>query len=359
MSKGMNDARNLVRKIIHIDMDAFYASVEIRDNVLIKGRPVAVGGDPESRGVIATANYKARKFGIRSAMPSWKAKQLCPDLLIVFPNFEKYKQESFAIHAILREFTEVIEPLSLDEAYLDVTDSILCGGSATLIAKEIRKRIWKERHLTASAGVAPNKFLAKVASDWKKPNGLFIITPPQVEAFVKELPIEKIYGIGQVAAQKLHSLDIYTCGELQKLDLASLNKHFGSRAWPLYELSRGIDQRPVLVDHIRKSLSVESTFTHDLPTLENCLEQIPELYQRLMNRYDKIKYQYNIKKPFVKVKFADFTTTSVESSLYLKSDLNSYDALVKIGWERKKYPVRLLGLGVSLNSCEEIQLTLF
>lgn len=347
------------RKIIHIDMDAFYASVEMRDNPAIKFRPVAVGGDPESRGVIATANYQARKYGVRSAIPSWKAKQLCPDLLIVFPNFEKYKHESRAIQAILRDFTEVVEPLSLDEAYLDVSESTLLGGSATLIAKEIRKRIWKERHLTASAGVAPNKFLAKVASDWKKPNGCFVITPPEVETFVKELPIEKIYGIGHVTAQKLHSLDIYTCGELQKLDLMSLNEHFGQRAWSLYELCRGIDPRPVLVDHIRKSLSVESTFIHDLQTLDSCLEQIPELYQKLMNRYEKIKHHYSIKKPFIKVKFADFVTTTVESTLYPQFDLNSYYALIKIGWERKKEPVRLLGLGLNLNISEEIQLTLF
>lgn len=347
------------RKIIHIDMDAFYASVEIRDNPKIKSRPVAVGGDPESRGVIATANYHARKFGVRSAMPSWKAKQICPDLLIVYPNFEKYKQESRSIHEILRQFTEVIEPLSLDEAYLDVTEATLFGGSATLIAKEIRKRIWKERHLTASAGVASNKFLAKVASDWKKPNGLYVITPEEVEAFIKKLPIEKMYGIGHVAAQKLHSLDVYTCGDLQQMDLFCLNKHFGSRAWNLYELCRGIDQRPVLVDHIRKSLSVESTFLHDLQTLESCLEQIQELYQRLMHRYEKIKHHYHIKKPFVKIKFADFTTTTVENALYLQSDLNSYYALIKIGWERKKFPVRLLGLGVNLNISEEIQLTLF
>lgn len=347
------------RKIIHIDMDAFYASVETRDNPALKSRPIAVGGDPENRGVIATANYKARKYGVRSAMPSWKAKQLCPDLLIIFPNFEKYKQESHAIHAIFHEFTDLIEPLSLDEAYLDVSDSTLFGGSATLIAKEIRRRIWKERHLTASAGVAPNKFLAKVASDWKKPNGIFVITPQEVETFVKQLPVEKIYGIGHVAAQKLHALGIYTCEELQKFDLMYLNEHFGSRAWNLYELCRGIDNRPVMVDHIRKSLSVESTFHQDLQTLENCLEQISELYQRLMKRYEKIKDHYQIKKPFIKIKFADFTSTTVESILYPQSDIASYRALIKIGWERKKKPVRLIGLGVNLTLNEEIQLTLF
>lgn len=347
------------RKIIHIDMDAFYASVEMRDNPALKFRPVAVGGDPGRRGVIATANYIARKYGVRSAMPSWKAKQLCPDLLIIFPNFEKYKQESRAIQEVFRSFTEIIEPLSLDEAYLDVSESEVFGGSATLIANEIRRKIWEERGLTASAGVAPNKFLAKVASDWNKPNGLFVITPEEVESFIKQLPIEKIFGIGHVMAQKLHSQDIYTCAELQQLDIASLHEHFGSRAWNLYELSRGIDNRPVNVERIRRSLSVESTFIHDLQTLDSCLEQIPDLYRRLMNRYEKIKNHYHIKKPFVKVKFADFMTTTVESAIYSLSDLESYHALIKIGWERKQKPVRLLGLGFSLSVDEEIQLTLF
>ena len=349
----------LIRKIIHIDMDAFYASVEIRDNPALKLRPVAVGGDPQGRGVIATANYLARKYGVRSAMPSWKAKLLCPDLLIILPDFEKYKEESRAICEIFHSFTDIIEPLSLDEAFLDVSKSEAFGGSATLIAKEIRRQIWEERHLTASAGVAPNKFLAKVASDWNKPNGLCVITPEDIEAFVNQLPVEKISGIGHVMAKRLHALNIYTCGELQQLNVDNLHEHFGSRAWNLYELCRGIDRRPVTIERIRKTLSVEMTFLYDLQTLESCLEQIPELYQRLMVRYGKIRNHYRIKKPFIKIKFADFMTTTVESALYLLSDIPSYNALIRIGWERKKQPVRLLGLGVSLSVDEEIQLTLF
>lgn len=347
------------KKIIHIDMDAFYASVEMRDNPTFKRYPLAVGGNPERRGVIATANYQARKYGVRSAMPSWKAKQLCPDLLIIPPNFDKYKEESGAIQEIFRSFTEIIEPLSLDEAYLDVSESNACGGSATLIAREIRRRIWIERRLTASAGVAPNKFLAKVASEWNKPNGLFVITPEQIEAFVKQLPVEKIFGIGHVMAQKLHALNIYTCAELQQWEVTSLQEHFGSRAWNLYELCRGIDNRPVTVERTRKSLSVESTFSQDLQTLESCLEQVPELYQKLMIRYARIKHAYQIKKPFVKVKFADFITTTVENVLYSSFELESYKALIQMGWERRKQPVRLLGLGISLSADEEIQLTLF
>ncbi|MBA2367949.1 MAG: DNA polymerase IV [Candidatus Protochlamydia sp.] len=347
------------KKIIHLDMDAFYASVEMRDNPALKSLPIAVGGDPRGRGVIATANYKARKYGVRSAMPSWKAQQLCPDLVIIYPNFDKYKQESRAIHEIFHAFTDIIEPLSLDEAFLDVSDAEAFGGSATLIAKEIRQRIWAELRLTASAGIAPNKFLAKVASDWKKPNGLFVIRPEEVDAFIQELPIEKISGIGHVTAKRLHLSGIRTCGELQLLDLPQLVEHFGSRAWTLYELSRGIDNRAVITERIRKSLSVESTFVQDLSTLEACLEQIPGLFRRLMGRYGKVSDQYEIKKPFAKVKFADFTTTTVESLLYPEADLHSYSALIQIGWDRKQIPVRLLGLGVNLNAGVERQLTFF
>lgn len=340
-------------------MDAFYASVEMRDHPALKFRPIAVGGDPNERGVIATANYLARKYGVRSAMPSWKAKQLCPDLLILFPHFDKYKQESRLIQNIFRDYTDLIEPLSLDEAFLDVSEASACRGSATLIAKEIRKRIWKERQLTASAGVAPNKFLAKIASEWKKPNGLFVISPEEVDEFVKHLPVEKIFGIGQVATKKMHSLDIYTCEDLQKLDLSTLSEYFGTRAWHLHEICRGIDNRSVVVDYIRKSLSVEMTFPSDFQSIENCMEYIQELYQKLMIRYEKIKEQYQIKKPFIKIKFTDFTTTTVESNLYPHPTIETYFKLIQLGWARKQAPVRLLGLGLNLSFKEEIQLTLF
>lgn len=355
----MNEKSHPPKKIIHVDMDAFYASVEMRDDPKLKRFPIAVGGDPKGRGVIATANYKARKFGVRSAMPSWKAKKLCPDLVIIFPNFDKYKMESRAIQEIFLSFTDSIEPLSLDEAYLDVTHSDAFGGSATLIARDIRKRIWDERRLTASAGVAPNKFLAKVASDWNKPNGMFVLPPQKVDEFMKDLPIEKIFGIGHVMAKKLHGSDLYTCGDLQNLSLEDLHEMFGKRAWSLYELCRGIDHDPVKVDRQRKSLSVEVTFLEDLPTIESCFEQIPDLFQRLMRRYERIKKEYKIKKPFIKVKFSDFSVTTVESILYPQHSLETYKALIKIGWERKKEPVRLLGLGFSLHTDVEQQLLLF
>jgi DNA polymerase-4 len=347
------------RKIIHIDMDAFFASVEMRDNPSLKAFPIAVGGDPKGRGVIATANYKARKFGVRSAMPSWKALQLCPDLRILPSNFEKYKQESRAINEIFQMFTDIIEPLSLDEAFLDVTSTQAFGGSATLIAEQIRGQIWDKLQLTASAGVAPNKFLAKVASDWNKPNGFFVITPEEVSDFVKHLPVEKIPGIGSVATQKLHSLDIFTCEELQQMDLSLLHDHFGARAWGLHKRSFGIDTSPVRIERTRKSISVECTFLKDLLTLEECLEQVPPMYEKLMQRYSKHLGFYRIKKPFIKLKFSDFTTTTVETVLYPLSTISSYHELIKMGWERKKQAVRLIGLGMSLNDSEEIQLTLF
>lgn len=347
------------RKIIHIDMDAFYASIEMRDNPRLKTHPIAVGGDPQSRGVIATANYKARKYGVRSAMPSWKAVKLCPDLKIIYPDFKKYKQESEAIHEIFHHFTDLIEPLSLDEAYLDVTHCQIFNGSATYIAKEIRRLIWKERRLTASAGIAPNKFLAKVASDWNKPNGFYTIAPKDVDDFVKELPIENIFGIGRVTAKKFHSLNIYTCGDLQKLDLLELREHFGNRAWNLYELCRGIDHRPVIVDRVRKTLSVETTFLKDLLSLEECINEVPNLYEDLLSRYKKIKNEYTIKKPFLKVKFADFTITRVESIVFPLANLSNYQELMKIAWDRRKQPVRLLGVGFHLDQRELVQLTLF
>lgn len=336
-------------------MDAFYASVEMRDNPLLKSRPIAVGGDPGKRGVIATANYLARKYGIRSAMPSWKAMKLCPDLLILFPDFAKYKRESEAIRDIFLSFTEIIEPLSLDEAFLDVSGATIFGGSATWIAQEICRRISSERGLTASAGVAPNKFLAKVASDWNKPNGLFVVPPGDIEAFMKDLPIEKLWGVGQVMAQKVHLLNIHTCGQLQQFDLFKLHDHFGNRAWSLFELCRGIDKRPVEAEHIRKSISVETTFLHDLQNLESCLEEMNELYTSLVRRYEKLISQYAIKKPFVKVKFADFRVTTVENMLYPTPTLDNYKALVAIGWARRKLPVRLIGVGISVDPNKEKQ----
>ena len=252
--------RTSVRKIIHIDCDCFYAAIEMRDDPQLAGRPLAVGGAAERRGVIATCNYEARAWGVRSAMPTRQALKLCPDLLVVKPRMEAYRLASRQIHAILREYSERIEPLSLDEAYVDVSEASHCGGSATRMAREIRQRVWQELRITVSAGVAPNKFLAKIASDWRKPNGLFVITPDEVEDFVAALPVSRLHGVGKVTADKLSRLGITLCSDLREWDKLALLREFGSFGERLWGLARGIDERAVEADSRRQSVSVEHTF---------------------------------------------------------------------------------------------------
>ena len=281
-----DDAREKARKIIHIDMDCFYAAVEMRDDKSLRNRPLAVGGDPSRRGVISAASYEARKFGVHSALSSARAKKLCPNLIIVHPNMKKYAEESRKIRAVFHQFTNLVEALSLDEAYLDVTGSNHFKGSATLIASEIRKIILKETGLTASAGIAPNKFLAKVASDWKKPNGQFVITPDKVYAFVLKLPVQKIWGVGKVTAEKMAKIGLKTCGDLQKLSINDLCSHFGSFGIHLYDICRGKDDRPVVTSRERKSLSIEETFSDDLRNYEECKGQLPILFKKFLKRFE-------------------------------------------------------------------------
>jgi DNA polymerase-4 len=244
------------RKIIHVDCDCFYAAIEMRDDPSLASKPLAVGGSADRRGVIATCNYEARSYGVRSAMASGQALKLCPDLLIVKPRMDVYKAVSREIQSIFRDYTDLIEPLSLDEAYLDVTASPHFAGSATRIAQDIRRRVSQELHITVSAGVAPNKFLAKIASDWKKPNGLFVITPDQVEDFVAALPVNKLHGVGKVTADKLGRLGIRTCSDLREWNKLALVKEFGSFGERLWGLARGIDDRIVHNDSRRQSVSV-------------------------------------------------------------------------------------------------------
>lgn len=341
-----------MRKIIHIDADSFYASVEIRENPALATLPVAVGGSPDKRGVIATCNYIARDFGVRSAMSSAKALQLCPNLVFVNPTFELYRTVSRQMQQIFREYTEIIEPLSLDEAYLDVSACEQCQGSATRIAEEIRQKVHQQLRLTVSAGVANNKFLAKVASDWNKPDGIFVITPKQADAFVRQLPITKINGVGKVTAKKMASLGIKNCADLQTFSQASLTEHFGSYGSRLFELARGIDERPVQFNRVRKSQSVEYTFDHDLPSLDAVLDKSVDVYDELLRRYGKICDQYLVTKRFVKVKFADFTQTTLEESMgsYSRNwqSISDYTQLIEAAWRRQGKPVRLLGMGVRL-----------
>lgn len=333
-----------MRKIIHCDADCFYAAIEMRDDPSLRNKPIAVGGSSDRRGVIFTCNYEARKFGIHSAMPSSTARRLCPDLILVPHRMDVYKQVSQQMRAIFYDYTELVEPLSLDEAYLDVSESTLHHGSATRIANEIRQRIKTELGITVSAGIAPNKFLAKVASDWNKPDGQFVIPPSSIENFIAALPVKKIHGVGKSMSAKLAELGISTCEDLQKFSIFDLSQRFGQMGARLYRLSRGIDDREVTVNRRRKSLSVENTFSQDLTDLHHCLKEITPLTQQLASRLQRVDDDYKIVKLFVKIKFSDFSITTIErgaSSLHI----NEFQELCKEAHSRKNLSVRLLGVG--------------
>jgi DNA polymerase-4 len=336
-------------KIIHIDMDCFYAAIEMRDNPALKNKPVAVGGESDRRGVLCTCNYLARQYGVRSAMPTAYAYRLCPDLIVVPVNMAKYRQVAQAIHEIFHEFTEQVEPLSLDEAFLDVSDTPHYHGSATWIANAIRQKIWQEEHLTASAGIAPNKLLAKIASGWKKPNGLFTITPDEIAAFMEELPVEQLWGVGRVTAEKLHRMNLTTCADLQKVSLLELITVFGKLGQHLYDQCRGIDHRTVKAMRTRKSLSVEETFAHDIAQLSQCIQPLTELYARLIRRLQTSTSTLAIKNQFVKIKLSDFTLKTAEiASHAIRFDLY-WDLLEKL-LINSEQPIRLLGIGVHFDS---------
>lgn len=351
-----------MRKIIHCDCDCFFVAVEVRDNPALKGLPVAVGGATNRRGVISTCSYEARQFGVHSAMATATALCLCPQLVLLPHRFDAYKAASQAIRHIFLDYTDIIEPLSLDEAFLDITHSqkpaaLSLKGSATLIAQEIRQRIEQEVGITASAGIAPNKFLAKVGSDWNKPNGQFVLTPDQVDDFVKTLPVRKIFGVGKVTGEKLKQLGVETCNDLQQYSLASLSERFGKFGQRLYELSRGIDERPVKVSRVRKSMSVEHTYSSDLTSLESCKASLPKLLSELNERLKKRPKDLAIGTPILKMKFTDFTRTTVEHAGHTLS-LETLEALCEQAYERKKIPVRLLGVGVKLKSSDKLELNM-
>jgi DNA polymerase IV len=256
-----------VRKIVHIDMDAFYASVEQRDDPHLRGKPVVVAWRG-NRSVVCAASYEARRFGVRSAMPAIRAERLCPDAVFLPPDFPRYRAVSRLVREIFKRHTDRIEPLSLDEAYLDVSENKTGLPTATRVARAIRKQIREELKLTASAGVAPNKFLAKIASDWRKPDGLFVIQPEEIDSFLLPLPVSRLPGVGKVTEEKLKNFDIRTVGELRKLDLSALQGHFGQYGVRLYELARGIDKSEVIPDRPTQSVSAEDTFEHDVPLTE-------------------------------------------------------------------------------------------
>lgn len=336
------------RKIIHCDCDCFFAAVEMRDDPALEGLPVAVGGS-ERRGVVAACNYLAREFGIHSAMPMAKARRLCPNLIVVPPSFEKYRNVSQQIRKVFLSYTNLVEPLSLDEAFLDVSASHECAGSATLIARQIKTRIHQQVGITVSAGVAPNKFLAKIASDWDKPDGLFVITPDQVDEFVRALAVGKIFGVGQATEKKLHALGVETCADLRGLALPVLIERFGRMGKRLYDLCRGIDHRAVKPDRRRKSLSVEHTYAGDLLSLADCLDELNTLYDKFVTRLSRVDSSYRIDRQFMKLRFSDFTTTTIERRFADGPVLESYQKLCGEAWERGGRPVRLMGLGVRLS----------
>ena len=341
----MPDSPESIRKIIHIDCDCFFASVEMLDNPKLTGTPFAVGGSPNKRGVIATCSYEARQFGIHSAMASAHAKRLCTQLRIIPPRIERYKEVSQQIQHIFSQYTDQIEPLSLDEAYLDVSDQQQHQGSATRMAQAIRQQIHQSIGITVSAGIAPNKLLAKIASDWNKPNNLFVLTPDAVTAFMKPLPIDKLPGVGRATQNKLNTLGIYKCEDTLRYSPADLQQHLGSFGFRLHSLAQGIDDRPVKRNEFKKSLSVEHTYNSDLSDLQHCLAQLPGLRKQLLKRLNPQKEPQPISKAFVKIKFSDFTQTTAECCSQDPQPF-TFQQLCREAYNRGQKPVRLIGLGL-------------
>lgn len=359
--------KNLLRKIIHIDMDAFYASVEQRDFPNFRERPLAVGGSPDGRGVVAAASYEARKYGVRSAMSSRQALQLCPHLLFTPPRFDIYKDVSTRIRAIFKRYTDIIEPLSLDEAYLDVTEDKLKIGSALEIAKQIKDAIRKELSLTASAGVSINKFIAKIASDYHKPDGLTFIGPSKIIPFMEALPIDKFFGVGKVTAQKMKGKGIHYGKDLKKYSEEELVRYFGKSGKFYFHIVRGEDNRPVQPNRISKSIGAEDTFETDISDLIILKAELQNLVLKVERRIDnKAKIGRTVT---LKVKFSDFTqiSRSYTSIYYINSYSDIYAQVEKLfnnlDLDGKK--VRLLGVTLSnfyeedLKKLESNQLSLF
>ncbi|MDD5150453.1 MAG: DNA polymerase IV [Flavobacterium sp.] len=341
------------RKIIHIDMDAFFASVEQMDNPNLRGKPIAVGG-AENRGVVAAASYEARKFGVRSAISGVLAKKNCPDLIFVRPRFERYKEISSKIRKIFYDYTDLVEPLSLDEAYLDVTVNKKGNPSATLLAQEIRLRILNEVGLTASAGISINKFVAKIASDYNKPNGQKTVNPDEVISFLEVLPIRKFYGVGKVTTEKMYQLGIFTGLELKSKSLEFLEKHFGKSGNFYYNVVRGIHNSEVKSDRITKSVAAEHTFDINLSSEIFMMEQLENIANSLEKRLKK--HRIAGKTVTLKIKYSDFTQQTRSKTLpYFIFDKGLILETVKelLYQERMKDSVRLLGISLSNLNTEE------
>jgi len=343
------DTTDDVRRILHCDMDCFYAAVHMRDDPSLVGRPVVVGGDPSGRGVVAAASYEARRFGIHSAMPAARARRQCPETVFIRPDFRLYRRESDLIFAIYRELTPLVQTLSLDEAYLDVTDHLEPFGSATAIAVEIRRRVWAERRLTVSVGVGPNKLVAKIASDFDKPDGLTVVRPSQVEAFLAPLPVRRLYGIGPASERRLHELGIDTVADLRELSLDRLLAAFGHWGRSLWAAARGRDDRPVKPHQERKSLSTERTFSTDLEGLDAMGEVLDRMADEVGTGL--AKRELAACTITLKVRYSDFVT--VTRAHTISTPTASPETLAAIAHdllrrtEAATRPVRLLGLGGS------------
>ncbi|MGY4675067.1 DNA polymerase IV [Ursidibacter arcticus] len=338
---------NISRKIIHIDMDCFYASIEMRENPTLIGKAVAVGGSANQRGVLTTCNYEARKFGLHSAMPTAQALKLCPQLVLLPVNMSLYKEVSAQIHQIFQRYTSIIEPLSLDEAYLDVTHCQHHSGSATWIAQAIRQAIWNELQLTASAGIAPLKFLAKIASDQNKPNGQFVIPPEQVADFISTLPLKKIPGVGNVTNEKLKQLGFHTCADIQKSEKHFIFQQFGKFGQRLWDFSHGIDEREIEVNRPRKSLAVENTLLQDISDLNSAKMIVCEQFNKLVFRIQRNWADTPLsefKKLGIKLKFDDFSQTTLERTMDNFTQENFLYLLEQIWQRRNGRKIRLIGI---------------
>ena len=339
----MND----IRKIIHIDMDAFYASVEQRDAPELRGRPIAVG-QADGRGVVAAASYEARRYGVRSAMSSSKARKMCPELIFVRCDFEKYRKVSAQIHEIFHEYTDIIEPISLDEAFLDVTENFAGLSYAIDIAREIKRKIRERLNLVASAGVSYNKFLAKIASDYRKPDGLCVIPPERAVEFIAKMPVESFWGVGPVTASKMHNLGIFTGLDLRGLSQAELRLHFGKAGAQLYNFARGIDTRPVESERVRKSVGCERTLQSDISDAADVEALLLSLTNELVQRLERKDFEGTALT--LKVRFADFTTVSRCHTA--DSPLRDAEAIAALARQLEaranpdRRPVRLMGLSV-------------
>jgi DNA polymerase IV len=336
-----------VRRILHIDMDAFYASVEQRDNPALRGQPLAVGGRPDRRGVVAAASYEARAFGVHSAMSMAKAVRLCPSLVIVPPDFSRYKAASTAVFAIFREVTPLVEPLSLDEAYLDVTENAWGEMLATPVARKLKARIRDDTGLTASAGVAPNKFLAKIASSWKKPDGLTVISPDRVEPFLQQLPVDALWGVGPVTARKLRARGIDRLVDVRTADLDALRETVGSLADWLRQLAHGVDDRPVVPNRETKSSGSENTYPEDLTDLDIIRTEIGEMAAHAVSWL--VRRQLTARTVTIKVRYNDFTTiTRSHSTAPTRDESDVVARAIRLleKTDAGRRPIRLLGVSV-------------